>query len=147
MNSISRYVGSGQRSSATIVSSLSAACGALSSAGKTSLAHVLGVGVGVAVGVVACGLLELADAALELVDRADQRAEGLEARGLCGAGGLGGGDALADFLLIPQRRRQDHRLGDHQRRVGLDVQRLHVRLGEDVEAALEFLRRVDLVLA
>ena len=90
MNSISRYVGSGHRSSATIVSSLSPsvahrghrrqdACRGSTWRGRSS----------VAVGVVRQRLSSVADRLLELADRRRQRLEQLHLRRVVDAGRLG----------------------------------------------------------
>jgi len=63
-----------------------------------------------------------------------------------GAGSFGGGDGFAYLALVPQRGRQDLRLGHEQHELGLDVDRLGVILSQDGKAAFQLPLGVDLVL-
>ena len=65
--------------------------------------------------------------------------------GLAAPAGLRGGDRFADLFLEPQGGGENEGLGHHRGGQGFDVDGLDISLGEDVEAAGQFLFRVNLV--
>ena len=84
---------------------------------------------------------------LKLVDRRDQLAQvGRLDLGDSRAGGLEAGDRLGDLGLVAQRGRQDHPLGDLDRQLRLDVDRLAVALDEDLVPRMKLALVEDAVL-
>ena len=135
MKRISEYFGSGQRSSATTFSSLSAASRTLSIAGELVVA-------GVDRQLHALDVLRVLVGLVELLQRGDQLVD--ERPDLLGHRRDPG---LVGQLQVAERRRQDHRLGDVLSGLGLDVGPDHVLLEHHLVARLELALREHLVLA
>ena len=117
-------------------------------AGMIDVAGVLGVVQRVALGGLVDGLRQADRSRLWSSSIAPDQLVQVSGLGLGdrGAGGLEVGDRLGDLGLVAQGRGQDHPLGDLDRQLRLDVDRLAVVLQEDLVPRVQLALAEDAVL-